>query len=199
MNAEFRKSKLPLTTQAAEGLLRRRWLVTEIEAMVEAGILLEDERFELIGGEIVPMSPKGIHHETLKVALNIDWAQRLPAEFRFATETTFRLTDDTFVEPDFVFYRTADGLAGLSPSSALLAVELADSSLSYDMGRKARLYATMGVREVWVINAIKLTARIHRRAGIDGYTEIIDIAPEHTLIPTFASELAVSLGSLKLA
>ena len=48
------------TTQAAEGMLRRRFTVEELEAMVAAGILGEDERIELIGGEVVPMSPKAI-------------------------------------------------------------------------------------------------------------------------------------------
>lgn len=51
-----------MTTTAAEGLPRRRFSVRELEQMVAAGILAEDERIELIGGEIVPMSPKGNHH-----------------------------------------------------------------------------------------------------------------------------------------
>ncbi len=46
-------------TSAAEGLPRRRFTVAEVEAMVAAGVMEEDERIELIGGELVPMSPKG--------------------------------------------------------------------------------------------------------------------------------------------
>ena len=56
-------------TSAAEGLPRRRFTVAEVEAMVAAGVMEEDERVELIGGELVPMSPKGNHHEVLKAAL----------------------------------------------------------------------------------------------------------------------------------
>lgn len=52
-------SALLNTTNEAEGLPRRRFTVAELERMVEAGLLQEDERIELIGGEIVPMSPKG--------------------------------------------------------------------------------------------------------------------------------------------
>jgi hypothetical protein len=87
------------TTQAAEGMLRRRFTVEELEAMVAAGILGEDERIELIGGEVVPMSPKGDSHEVLKHALIHYWARRVPDTLTFTTETTFRLTPDTYLNP----------------------------------------------------------------------------------------------------
>lgn len=198
MNAPPRGPNLPPTTQAAEGLMRRRLSVAEVEAMVAAGIFSEDERFELIGGEIVPMSPKGIHHERLKSTLNIYWARRLPEDIIFSQETTFHLDEDSFVEPDFVFFPSSVGLANLSPETALLAVEVADSSLSYDLGRKARIYAAAGVRQLWVINAIKLTTRTHARPGIDGYADIANRKPKDALIPDFAPELAVALASLTL-
>ena len=56
-------------TRAAEGLPRRRFTVAEVEAMVAAGVMKEHERFELIGGELVPMSPKGNRHEVVKTAV----------------------------------------------------------------------------------------------------------------------------------
>ncbi len=59
----------PRLTRAAEGLERRRFTVANVEAMVEAGIIDEDERIELIGGELVPMSPKGDRHEIVKTSL----------------------------------------------------------------------------------------------------------------------------------
>lgn len=196
MNSPFRSPTLPFGTQAAEGLTRRRWSVAEIEAMTRAGVLDENERFELIGGEIVPMNAKGICHELIKNALMLHWAQRLPKEFRFALETTFRMSEDTFVEPDFVFYRTADGLAQLDPSTALLAVEVADSSLAYDLGRKARIYASFGVPEVWVIEATTLTSHVHRQPGLNGYADIEQITGKETLVPAFSPALSVMLTGL---
>jgi Uma2 family endonuclease len=88
---------------------RRRFTVAQLEAMVAAGILDEDERIELIGGKVVPMSPKGNHHEVLKQALNIYWAKRLPDHLTFVPEPTFRRTPDTYLELDFVFYDKATG------------------------------------------------------------------------------------------
>jgi len=198
MNQQLRRPDLTMTTQAAEGLLRRRWSVAEIEEMVKAGILAEDERFELIGGEVVPMSPKGIRHERVKGTLAKHWYQRLPPEIGLIPETTFRLDEDTFVEPDFVFFRTSDGLAGLKPETCLLAIEVADSSLLYDLNRKARIYAAFAVREVWVINAQTLASHVHRRPGLEGYQDKREVASNDALVPDFAPSLAVTLGALDL-
>lgn len=195
---ELRSSGLAPTTQAAEGLPRRRWSVAEIEAFVASGLIDEDERFELIGGEIVPMSPKGIRHEVIKNVLIRYWARLVPDDIGFAVETTFRMSEDSFVEPDIVFFKSADGIAGLNPGTALLAVEVADSSLSYDLKRKARLYANFGVREVWVIEAKTLITHVHARPGIEGYGDIRPVDPATPLVPNFAPTLAVALGALDL-
>lgn len=187
-----------MTTTAAEGLPRRRFSVVELEQMVAAGILEEDERIELIGGEVVPMSPKGNHHEIVKHALTHYWARRVPDRLTFLTETTFRLTPDTYLEPDFVFYDKATGIKGLKAETAHLVVEIANSSFSYDIGRKAALYASFGIKELWVIHAVRLETRIHRQPSPEGYRDIIDLAPDQALVPVFAPELAVKLSELEL-
>lgn len=188
----------PATTTAAEGLPRRRFTVAELEQMTAAGILNEDERIELIGGEIVPMSPKGNRHEILKIALNLHWARHLPNDLLFATETTFRLSPDTYLEPDFVFYPKASGIRGLNAETARLVVEVADSSLGYDLGIKAGLYAGFGIRELWVIDAVKLQTRIHRDPLSGGYRSIADRAVSERLVPQDAPALAVTLATLEL-
>lgn len=194
----FAESGTEDISRRARDLPRRHWSLAEIEAMVEAGVLLEDDRFELIAGEIIPMPAKGNQHELLKGALTRFWAKRLREEYVFITETTFRLNADTFLEPDFVFYRTADGLVNLKPETVLLAVEIADSSLGYDLGRKALLYAKFAIRELWVIDAVKLETHILRRPGRDGYEDRTVVAPDRTLTPDFAPELAVRLAELQL-
>jgi Uma2 family endonuclease len=186
------------TTTAAVGLPRRCFTVAELERMTEAGILREDERIELIGGEIVPMSPKGTHHELLKAALNFYWVPRPPADLMFVTETTFRLSQDTYLEPDFVVYPKVPGLTGLSPTTAKLVVEVADSSLGYDLGRKAGLYSSFGIAELWVIDAVRLQTRIHREPTPTGYRSILDFAPSQRLVPEAAPALAVVLSDLEL-
>ena len=187
-------------TRAAEGLPRRRFTVAEVEAMVEAGVMEEDERVELIGGELVPMSPKGNHHEVVKIALLRRWYRAAPDDCNLAPETTFRLSDDTYLEPDVVIYSRAEGLKGLSGPSALLVVEIADSSLRYDLGRKAALYASFGVRELWVIDAVKLTARVFRAPSPGGYGETRDFGASDRLVPLFAPDaFALRLDELDLS
>jgi Uma2 family endonuclease len=189
---------LERTTMAAEGLPRRRFTVAELEQMTAAGILAEDERIELIGGEVVPMSPKGNQHELLKAALIAYWVPRLPPDLRLVPETTFRLTPDTYLEPDFVFYPKASGLRRLSPETARLVVEVADSSLGYDLGRKAGLYASFGIAELWVIDAVQLVAHLHRDPSPKGYGTIVECGPTQRLVPQAVPELAVTLSELEL-
>ena len=102
------------TTQAAEGLPRRRFTVADVERMVEVGLMEEDERVELIGGELVPMAPKGNHHEVVKTALLLRWYRACPDDLLLTPETTFRLSTDTYLEPDVVVYRRSDGLKNLT-------------------------------------------------------------------------------------
>lgn len=187
-----------MTTTAAEGLPRRRFTVAEIEQMTAAGILEEDERIELIGGEIVPMAAKGNQHEILKTALNLFWARKLPDSLLFTSETTFRLSVDTYLEPDFVFYPRSGGRAGLSAANAVLVVEIADSSLGYDLGRKAGLYAGFGIPELWVIDAVRLVTHIHRDPTSTAYGSVVTLAPDRRLVPQAEPGLEISLGELEL-
>ena len=185
-------------TSAAKGLPRRRFTVAEVEAMVEAGVMEEDERVELIGGELVPMSPKGNHHEVVKTALLRRWFRLAPDEIDLTPETTFRLSEDTYLEPDVVVYPATLEPKDLNGPNVLLVVEIADSSRRYDMGRKAKLYAGFGVRELWVIDAVKLTARIFREPEAGGYREARDFASAEQMVPLFAPEdLGLRLDELK--
>jgi Uma2 family endonuclease len=187
-------------TSAAEGLPRRRFTVAEVEAMVAAGVMEEDERVELIGGELVPMSPKGNHHEVMKAALLRRWYRAAPDGFGLVPETTFRLSEDTYLEPDVVIYPRASGISGLTGANVLLVVEIADSSLRYDTGRKAALYASFGIRELWVIDAVRLATRVFREPAADGYRDARDFSPTDHLAPLIApGAFALRLDELELS
>jgi Uma2 family endonuclease len=199
MNEHLRPSRLPATTQAAEGLPRRRWTVAEIEAMVARGIILEDERFELIGGEVVPMSPKGARHELVKAELQQFWFPRIVGSpVSLVTETTLYIGVDDFREPDFLFWPRAIPLKDVTADAAILIVEVADTSLAYDLSVKAPAYARLGLPEYWVIDARRLVTRIHREPGPDGYPDPLEAGPGDLLEPINAPFLAVRLADLGL-
>ncbi|NJL72755.1 MAG: Uma2 family endonuclease, partial [Candidatus Competibacteraceae bacterium] len=192
---------VPETTQAAEGLPRRRWTLAEIEQLSEMGVFGGNderprERFELIGGEIVPMAAKGAWHESLKKDLNRYWVRRLPDDIDMAPETTVRTPPDGFLEPDFIFWPGAIPLTALNFQVSLLVVEIADSSLLFDTKRKAPLYAGFGVREYWVIDARRRRTTIHRDLADGAYRTVTTHAPTDILVPALVPALAVRLADL---
>ncbi len=177
--------------------MKPRWTVAELDALYEQGKLAK-ERWELVGGEITMMSVKGNFHEELKVNLTMYWARRLSEKFVFATETTFRLTPDVFLEPDFVFFPRAERLANLRPEIVQLIVEIADTSLGYDLGKKAKLYAGFNIMELWVINAKTKQTHVFTKPNDEGYLEQRIVDAEQLLSPYFSPELAVKIAELPL-
>ena len=184
--------------RAAEGLDRRAFTIADLERMVEVGILAPDERVELIGGELVPMSAKGARHEAIKAALVLRWGRACPDGNLFVPVTGLRLDVQNYVEPDFIVVARTKRLADVTGPDVLLAVEVADCSLDFDLHRKPRVYAAFGVRELWVVDAKRRL--IHRHDGVtpDGYVRV-DLADAAThLVPRHAPEaFALSLDALE--
>jgi Uma2 family endonuclease len=181
-------------TRAAEGFDRRSFTVAEILRMQDAGIIAEDENFELIEGEIVPMQAKTHVHELLKSALNIAIARALPENLWMGVETTIYLSPNTFVEPDLVVYPKGIKLEEVKGSDILLAAEVALTSLPYDRGLKAQLYARYGFNELWVIDAARRVTFVHHRLQGEGWGSVSERGPDEALtvaaLPDFSIRLA---------
>lgn len=188
-------SAQPRTTQAAEGLPRRLWTVADIEAMVAAGIISPYERLELIGGEVVPMSPKGARHEMVKVELNRHFQTTVGDALSVAQETSLHLDETFLLEPDFCVYSRALAPGNVRGRDVKLVVEVADTSLAYDLGRKIEHYTAFGVAEVWVIDALNLVTRVHRDLRAPGYASVFDAGPDQRLS---AATLSMCLSELGL-
>jgi Uma2 family endonuclease len=188
------------TTQAAEGVPRLRWTLAEFERLIEVGIFTEEDRIELIQGELVPMSPKGNRHELVRDEIMNWMMEHKPATLRLSSEIGWRPPDaDTYVEPDLLICpRSLKGVT-VPPAEVLLAIEVAHSSLRFDSTTKAKLYAALGVREYWVIDAQTLTTRVHREPSADGYASVAEVPPSEMLVPLLVVPLAVRLEDLDLA
>jgi Uma2 family endonuclease len=185
-------------TRAAEGLARRAFTVTDVERMVEVGLIPSEERIEILGGEIVPMSPKGNRHEALKVAIALRWGKRCPDGFAFAPETGLTLDKFTYFEPDFIVFSRQVALGAVKGENVLLAVEVADSSLDYDLRRKPLVYGQYGVRELWVIDAARRRVHVHLGPGPGGYAWNAERDASERLEPTAApQDFAFALDELE--
>ena len=92
-----------------------------------------------------------------------------------------------------MLYPAASGLENLSSETVLLAIEIGDSSLGYDLGRKAQLYAEFGIGELWVISARDLEATVHRRPAGGAYEQVRKVEMGGVLAPGKIAGLAVNL------
>ena len=187
------------TSRAAYGLPRWRWTIVELLRMVELGVIDADARIELIVGEIVPMSPKGRQHEVLADELARHWSPKITPDIWISVERQFNLDESTYTDPDVLVRPAGIKSYDVRGDTVLLVVEAADSSLEKDLGTKARLYASFGVRECWVINALTKMTHVHRGPTPNGYADIRELAPTDLLTPLLVPQLAVHLAALDLA
>jgi Uma2 family endonuclease len=134
-------------------ITRRLFTVEECYRMVEVGILRPDERVELIRGEIIKMSPIGPRHGAAVDGANRAFVRLAGDDAIVRVQGTVVLDQLVAPEPDLVLLRPRDDFyVRKNPAGAdiLLIIEVADTSLDYDMTVKSALYAILGVPEYWV-------------------------------------------------
>lgn len=166
----------------------RKYTAADIYFFVESGLFDNEAKFELFDGEIVPTSPKGNFHEAMREIL-MDWFQQpWITGFRFMVEHTLTIDDRTILESDFILYRRAVSIGDgpLTGKDILLVIEVADSSLNYDLTAKAAKYAAFGAAEYWVINAKTREVHIHRNASEAAWADLRNVAPGQSFAPSCA-------------
>jgi Uma2 family endonuclease len=189
-------------TTAAEGFPRRAFTVEDVARMITAGIIGEDEKFELIEGEIVMAAAKGLAHERIKSALVVAVVRALPEPLTIGVGATLRLTDTLMLEPDIavfpkdLFKKSSAGFARLDPGEACLVIEVAASSLAYDKGLKARLYARHGVGEFWVVDANERVTWVHTGPSGDAWSSVVKRRPDDALTTPALPGFSIRLGEI---
>ena len=185
-------------TQAAEGLPRWRWTVAELERVVAIGLFSDYDKFELLGGEMVPMLPEGRRHLELRAEIALRMSRLSSPGLMVVSELQFNLNRDTFVKPDVLVHRYEIKTYDLRPVDALLLIEIADTSLTYDVKTKLRLYAENGVPEYWIIHAGRLMTTIYREPSGSDYKFVREFQMSEMLTPSLVPDLALSLATLGL-
>ena len=130
----------------------RRWTKAEYYKLAELGVIPE-RGVELMNGEIIDMPPIGQGHATSVVKLNRLLLNAFPNDL-VRPALPYDAADDSEPEPDFAVVPGHDPrtYSTAHPRSSLLIIEVADSSLAYDRGRKASRYAASGIADYWVLN-----------------------------------------------
>jgi Uma2 family endonuclease len=182
----------PATQRRLRNFSRR-----DYENMIGAGIIGEDEHVELIGGRIIAMSPEGPVHAGA-IDLCAEALRRA-----FGSSHTVRVQHPLAVdledepEPDVAVVRGGprDHLAE-HPHAAVLVVEVAESSLAYDRGDKALLYARAGFADYWIVNLVERRVEVHRDPTPAGYRSRVSLAAGDEIAPLAAPAARIAVAAL---
>ncbi len=156
----------PVTRAALAEVPRRRWTRSEYHRAARLGLFRPDERLELIGGEVVQkMSPQQTPHATSVQLAEEALRLAFPHGHRVRVQLPLALGEHDEPEPDVaVVLGSIRDYEDEHPTSAMLVVEVADSSLRTDRGPKAGLYAAAGIGDYWIVNLVERVLEVHRDA-----------------------------------
>jgi Uma2 family endonuclease len=171
--------------------------VEEFEALAETEGWDEDTRVELLDGEVVWMSPINDPHAACVNRLNQLFSRRYAEDaLLVAVQNPIRVENYDEPQPDVALLRPRpDFYAAATPTPAdiLLLVEVADTTLRTDLGRKARIYASGGVLEYWVVDLNNRALYVHRSPSGASYAERQVLAPGERAAAGFAAHIEVGV------
>jgi Uma2 family endonuclease len=183
--------------------LSKRWTRSEFLRMGEVGLLKPDARVELVEGEILEMSPMNRPHRVAVVKAE-GALQRAFGEGYYVTgQLPLAIGEATELYPDVAVFEGDVDDSPEAPTGAVLVLEISDSTLRYDRGRKLPLYAAAGVPEYWILDVNSRTLEIYQdpmpsttRRGRFTYRVVSRHADTDCVIPLFAPERVVPVSDL---
>ena len=178
---------------------RRLFTREEYRRMAEVGILKPTERVELIRGEIVEMSPIGRRHQAFVDNLNQLLTLRIAGRAIVSVQNPVVIADDTEPEPDLkIIRRRSVPYKELEAhgDDALLIIEVAETSLSYDRSTKLRLYAETGIPEYWVVDCAAESVEVHRTPDVSGYRDVSRFTGTASVSPLAFPDVRIALAEI---
>ncbi|MGE0824961.1 MAG: Uma2 family endonuclease [Candidatus Binatia bacterium] len=141
----------------------RRWTRDEYYKMAEIGVLRPGERVELIGGRIVTMVPQNSPHFTAISLVEAALRPIFGVGYVIRVQGPLDVSPSSQPEPDIaVVQGTVRDYAKAHPTTAVLVVEIAQSTLPFDREEKASLYASASIPEYWIVNLIDCCLEVYR-------------------------------------
>jgi Uma2 family endonuclease len=175
---------------------RRRFTVDEYLRMAEVGILAEDERVELLDGDVIEMSPVGDPHiEAVNRCTEAFAALVVARRARPSPQNPVRVDRYNDPEPDFALMRPGV-VGGPRPGDLLLAIEVADTSVEDDRAVKVPLYARAGIPETWLLNVRDGALEVYWEPGPAGYARTATFGPEQQVAAAAFPDLVLRVADL---
>ena len=172
-----------------------RLTVDEYYRMAEVGLLAPDARVELIEGAIIDMAPIGELHIAAVMHLTHRLVEAVGRHALVSVQGAVRLGIHDQPQPDFAVLRpSADGYRKHVPATAdvLLLIEVSDTTLAFDLGAKARLYARHGIAELWVADVERSLLHVFRSPSDGRYISELTLTPGRLAIPALGIEVDLS-------
>jgi Uma2 family endonuclease len=175
-----------------------RFDVDQFKRMGEAGIFAPDARIELLEGELLTMAPIGDNHAFAVDALNNLLVRQLsPALAIISVQNSAIVSRFSEPQPDVMLLRPPLGSYRRRrprPADILLLIEVSDTTLQFDRGRKVPVYARSGVPEVWIVDVNAPQLEVFRDPVDTGYRERCIVAPTEMVAPALLQEQPIDWG-----
>lgn len=184
-------------TRLIETAAPHRFTWSDVLKMVEAGILDEKARVELIEGELIEVPPESLPHIRTRRWLTQYFIRRLEeGVWEVNPDAPAVLEPYSAPEPDIYIFPSRLHDRDVTGADIVLAIEVSVSSLDWDLRRKGPIYARHGVQEYWVVDVEGRRLLIHRNPSADGYLEVTEVGIGGAASPLAFPVLSVKVGDL---
>ena len=179
-------------------LLKGPFSVADYHRMAECGILHEDDRVELLDGQVVPMTPIGGRHIGCVIRLTRLIGPRLGEIASLSVQNPLVLDDRYEPQPDIVVLRGKPQTGSWLPNhaEALLVIEVADTSLDHDRDIKIPAFARAGIPEAWLVDLVGEGIWIHRDPAGDVYESVRLAARGETITPLLLPQISLGVDEI---
>lgn len=175
---------------------RYKFTPEQFHRLGELGLFDDDNRYELLEGEIYAMPPIGPEHSgTVEVSARVFFRLEKPGQFHTRIQNPLRLGDSEPIPDLAVVPGDPKDYLQNHPTSALLIIEVSKTTLEFDREKKLPLYARAGVPECWILNLQERMLEVYREPSGTRYKAVRYYTPDETIRPLFASELEIPVAS----
>ena len=175
-----------------------RWTVEQYHQAIDAGVF-EDRRVQLIDGEIIEMAPQKDSHAFAVRKIDAAMRRAFKGAYTFSVQLPMSLGPDSEPEPDFAVLGGSVEEHRTYPTSALLVIEIADTSIIIDR-RKSKLYERADVAEFWIVNLKNRCVEVHRGPVLHDrewrYDSVEIYRPGESIAPVAAPRSKVVVSDL---